>query len=150
MRRGSSAGHVAPPFRGRGLGTAVLKALEPAARELGYQVVRIDCPRANWSVYLAAGFREIADYNNNPQRTFGARSSCDLGRRRAVVLDPAGCRHGQGGDRADQPTCNGCRNAQLKDGKPSSCRIGEQADDQPNNPSDHTPRGGRDGRAPFG
>ena len=58
--------YVAPRFRGRGLGTAVLKALEPAARELGYEVVRIDCPRANWSMYLAAGYREIADYNNNP------------------------------------------------------------------------------------
>jgi GNAT superfamily N-acetyltransferase len=58
--------YVAPPFRGRGLGTAVLKAVEPAARELGYEVVRIDCQRANWPMYLAAGYRQIADYNSNP------------------------------------------------------------------------------------
>jgi GNAT superfamily N-acetyltransferase len=58
--------YVAPPFRGRGLGTAVLKAVEPAARELGYKVVRIDCQRANWPMYLAAGYRQIADYNSNP------------------------------------------------------------------------------------
>jgi GNAT superfamily N-acetyltransferase len=49
--------YVAPPFRGRGLGTAVLKAVEPAARELGYKVV---------PMYLAAGYRQIADYNSNP------------------------------------------------------------------------------------
>jgi hypothetical protein len=65
------------------------------------------------------------------------------------VPDPAGCRHGQGGDTADEPTSNGCRNAQLTDGKPSSCWIADQADDQPNNRSDHTRRGGSDGCAPF-
>jgi GNAT superfamily N-acetyltransferase len=58
--------YVAPPFRGRGLGTAVLKALEPAARELGYEVVRIDCQRSSWPMYLAAGYGEIAAYNSNP------------------------------------------------------------------------------------
>jgi GNAT superfamily N-acetyltransferase len=58
--------YVAPAFRGRGLGGAVLKALEGAARELGYEAVRIDCQRCNWPMYLAAGYREIADYNSNP------------------------------------------------------------------------------------
>jgi GNAT superfamily N-acetyltransferase len=58
--------YVAPEFRGRGFGSAVLKALEQAAEELGYEAVRIDCQRPNWPMYLAAGYREIADYNSNP------------------------------------------------------------------------------------
>ena len=58
--------YVAPEFRGRGFGAATLKALEGAAEQLGYDAVRIDCQRANWPMYLAVGYREIADYNSNP------------------------------------------------------------------------------------
>jgi GNAT superfamily N-acetyltransferase len=58
--------YVVPDFRGRGFAAAVLKALERAAEELGYEAVRIDCQRSNWPMYLAAGYRRIADYNSNP------------------------------------------------------------------------------------
>jgi GNAT superfamily N-acetyltransferase len=58
--------YVAPRFRGRGLARALLQELENAARELGHQVIRLDSTSATWPMYRAAGYREIADYNDNP------------------------------------------------------------------------------------
>ena len=58
--------YVAPEFRGRGFGAAALVALERAAEQLGYEALRIDCQCANWPRHLAAGYREIDDYNSNP------------------------------------------------------------------------------------
>jgi GNAT superfamily N-acetyltransferase len=58
--------YVVPRFRGGGLGRALLGALEDAARELGHRAVRLDSTLATWPLYLAAGYREIGDYNGNP------------------------------------------------------------------------------------
>lgn len=65
--------YVAPAGRSRGVARALLAALEDQARELGYIRVRLDTgprqPHAQ-SLYLAAGYREIADYNENPAASF--------------------------------------------------------------------------------
>jgi GNAT superfamily N-acetyltransferase len=58
--------YVAPPFRGRGLAQALLRAIEDVARDLGYRAVRLDSTAPTWSMYVAAGYREVPDYNNNP------------------------------------------------------------------------------------
>lgn len=62
--------YVAPRFRGRGLARALLLALESSARELGHQAVRLDSQSSTWPMYLAAGYREVADYNDNPHADF--------------------------------------------------------------------------------
>jgi len=65
--------YVVPGARSRGLGRALLTALEDAARELGYARARLDTgarqPGAR-ALYLSAGYREIADYNDNPYAAF--------------------------------------------------------------------------------
>jgi GNAT superfamily N-acetyltransferase len=58
--------YVAPLFRGRGLARTLLQALEDTARALGHRAVRLDSQSATWPMYRAAGYREIADYNDNP------------------------------------------------------------------------------------
>jgi GNAT superfamily N-acetyltransferase len=58
--------YVVPAFRGRGLARALIAALEDAARELGHTVMRLDSVSRTWAMYRAAGYREIADYNDNP------------------------------------------------------------------------------------
>lgn len=62
--------YVAPQFRGRGLARALLLALESSARELGHRAVRLDSQSSTWPMYLAAGYREVADYNDNPHAHF--------------------------------------------------------------------------------
>lgn len=61
---------VAPEFRGRGLARALLEALEDTARELGYRAMRLDSWAPTRQLYVAAGYREIADYNDNPEAVF--------------------------------------------------------------------------------
>ena len=65
--------YVAPEERGRGVGRALLAALEDAARSLGYTRVRLDTgakqPEAE-AMYRRAGYREIGDYNGNPFASF--------------------------------------------------------------------------------
>ena len=61
--------------------------------------------------------------------------------------DPAIRRHDQGDDTASEPTGNGCRDAELENGKPSSCCTDVEADDQPDDPPDHTSRARSDGYA---
>jgi GNAT superfamily N-acetyltransferase len=58
--------YVAPGFRGRGFAHALLAELERTARAIGHRVVRLDSTSATWPIYLAAGYRAIADYNDNP------------------------------------------------------------------------------------
>ncbi|MGZ4270074.1 MAG: GNAT family N-acetyltransferase [Solirubrobacteraceae bacterium] len=65
--------YVAPAVRGSGVGRALLGALEDVARELGYRAVRLDTGRfqpAALRMYQAAGYRPIADYNDNPYASF--------------------------------------------------------------------------------
>jgi GNAT superfamily N-acetyltransferase len=65
--------YVARDARGAGLGRALLAALEDAARDLGYSVVRLDTGRFQPSalrMYQQAGYRPIADYNGNPYASF--------------------------------------------------------------------------------
>jgi GNAT superfamily N-acetyltransferase len=58
--------YVVPQGRRRGVGRALLAALEEEARSLGFASVRLDCQRHNWPLYRAAGYVEIDDYNDNP------------------------------------------------------------------------------------
>jgi GNAT superfamily N-acetyltransferase len=58
--------YVVPRFRGRGLSLALLRALEDLARDLGHRAVRLDSTAATWPIYVAAGYREVSDYNSNP------------------------------------------------------------------------------------
>lgn len=61
--------YVAPAARGRGVGRALLARLEDEARLLGCRLARLDTGRgmvAALSLYRAAGYREIPDYNGNP------------------------------------------------------------------------------------
>jgi GNAT superfamily N-acetyltransferase len=63
---------VAPRLRGRGLGRALLDALECKAGELGCDVARLDStePLAEaMALYRSAGYVEIGDYNRNPNAT---------------------------------------------------------------------------------
>lgn len=64
---------VTPESRGSGVATALLAALEDAARELGYRVVRLDTgpkqPQAE-RMYRRAGYREIAMFNGNTIASF--------------------------------------------------------------------------------
>jgi GNAT superfamily N-acetyltransferase len=61
--------YVVPTERGRGYARLLLGALEEAARDLGYDRVRLDTgsrqPHAR-ALYESAGYREISDYNGNP------------------------------------------------------------------------------------
>ena len=62
--------YVVPQFRGRGLARALLREMEDTARDMGYQVMRLDSTSATWPIYAAAGYGEIADYNDNPHAHF--------------------------------------------------------------------------------
>jgi GNAT superfamily N-acetyltransferase len=65
--------YVVREARGRGVGRALLVALEELARDLGYAVVRLDTgakqPGAK-RMYLRAGYAEVPDYNRNPYAAF--------------------------------------------------------------------------------
>ena len=61
--------YVVPAARGRGLARVLLRALEDAAREIGYGTVRLDTgplqPHAQ-ALYESAGYRPIGNFNANP------------------------------------------------------------------------------------
>jgi GNAT superfamily N-acetyltransferase len=60
--------YVVPDARSRGAGRALLVALEQAAREIGYERVRLDAgPAQQHSIELfrRTGYAEIAPYNAN-------------------------------------------------------------------------------------
>jgi GNAT superfamily N-acetyltransferase len=65
--------YVVPAARGQGVARALLRALEEAARGLGYNVVRLDTgprqPHAQ-GLYIAEGYREVPNFNGNPVATF--------------------------------------------------------------------------------
>ena len=61
--------YVVPAARRRGVGRALLRALENAARERGYAVVRLDTgplQRGAMVLYADEGYTEIANFNANP------------------------------------------------------------------------------------
>ena len=63
---------IDPDFRGRGFGGLLLTALEDAARDLGYRIVRLDTNDVLVEairLYEAHGFRRIDRYNVNPDPT---------------------------------------------------------------------------------
>ncbi len=65
--------YVRPEARSRGLAAALLRVLEEAARDLGYDYARLDTgPKQVYAarLYRAAGYEEIAPYNDNPFACF--------------------------------------------------------------------------------
>jgi GNAT superfamily N-acetyltransferase len=65
--------YVVPAARRRGLARELLRALEDAARQLGYGVVRLDTgprqPHAQ-AMYESAGYRPIGNFNANPVASY--------------------------------------------------------------------------------
>ena len=60
---------VAPPARGQGIASALLKALEDEARRQGYAQVVLDTNMAlieAHALYRKAGYRETERFNDNP------------------------------------------------------------------------------------
>jgi ribosomal protein S18 acetylase RimI-like enzyme len=65
--------YVVPSARGRGHARALLRALEDAARDLGYATVRLDTGPQQahaQAMYEAAGYRRIGNFNANPVASF--------------------------------------------------------------------------------
>ena len=65
--------YVVPDRRGAGLSRALLIALEAAARDLGYERVRLDTgvhQAAALHLYRSAGYSDIDDYNANPYASY--------------------------------------------------------------------------------
>lgn len=65
--------YVVPEARGRGVGRALLGALEDRARSLGYTVARLDTGDEQAGarhIYVSAGYRSIHNFNGNPVATF--------------------------------------------------------------------------------
>jgi pimeloyl-ACP methyl ester carboxylesterase/GNAT superfamily N-acetyltransferase len=61
--------YVVPDARGTGVSRALLDHLEGAAREAGYQAVRLDTGAkqpASVALFSSSGYQPIADYNGNP------------------------------------------------------------------------------------
>jgi GNAT superfamily N-acetyltransferase len=64
---------VAEPARGRGVARALLEELERCARELGYEIARLDTgPRQVRAqrMYERAGYAPIENFNANPVATY--------------------------------------------------------------------------------
>ena len=63
---------VAPPARGRGLGSRLLDALEAAAAEAGKSTVRLDSNgrlSAAMAMYRRHGYRDVPRFNDDPFAT---------------------------------------------------------------------------------
>ena len=61
--------YVVPDARGTGVSRALLEHLERAARDAGYQAVRLDTGAkqpASVALFSSSGYQPIADYNGNP------------------------------------------------------------------------------------
>lgn len=75
--------YVVPEARRLGLGSALLEALEDAARELGYTVARLDTgsrqPHAE-RMYRRAGYEPIGNFNGNPVASFFGEKRLTAGR----------------------------------------------------------------------
>jgi GNAT superfamily N-acetyltransferase len=65
--------YVIPALRGRGLARELLGELERRARDLGYEVARLDTgPRQVGArrLYESEGYVKVADFNGNPVAAF--------------------------------------------------------------------------------
>jgi GNAT superfamily N-acetyltransferase len=65
--------YVIPEARGQGVARALLHALEDAARDLGYDIARLDTgPRQPHAqrMYEAEGYRPVPNFNENPVATY--------------------------------------------------------------------------------
>lgn len=61
---------VAPEFRGRGIGRALLEELHRIAAQRGCRAVRLDTSDyliAAINLYRSSGYAEVPDYNGNPK-----------------------------------------------------------------------------------
>lgn len=72
--------YVAPRARGYGVARTLLTAVESEARTMRYARVRLDTgpdqPEA-LALYRAAGYREIVDYNANPNAAYWLEKDLD-------------------------------------------------------------------------
>lgn len=63
--------YVRPAFRGKRVGLALANAVIAAAREIGYERMRLDTVPSEMAdavkIYSRLGFKEIAPYRTNPQ-----------------------------------------------------------------------------------
>jgi GNAT superfamily N-acetyltransferase len=70
--------YVVPAWRGRGVARRLLHALHDAARELGYDLARLDTgplqPGAR-GLYESEGYAKIGNFNANPVATFWGEKS---------------------------------------------------------------------------
>lgn len=74
--------YVIPPARRLGLARALLAALEDAARDLGYQIARLDTgsrqPHAQ-TFYESVGYRRVGNFNDNSAAAFHGEKRLDEG-----------------------------------------------------------------------
>ncbi len=65
--------YVVPAARGHGVARTLLRALEEAARGLGYRIARLDTgprqPHAR-GLYESEGYAATGNFNGNPVATF--------------------------------------------------------------------------------
>lgn len=74
--------YVVPDARSRGIGRALLAALEDSGRALGYRLVRLDAGLAQQhsrSLFESAGYYEIHRYNSNHIAVYFGEKSLDAG-----------------------------------------------------------------------
>jgi GNAT superfamily N-acetyltransferase len=76
--------YVVPAARRRGLARVLLRALEDAARDVGYTTVRLDTgprqPHAR-ALYESAGYRPIGNFNANPVASYWGEKRLDASAR---------------------------------------------------------------------
>ena len=72
--------YVVPQARRTGVASALLAALEGAARDLGYRIARLDTgsrqPHAQ-AFYEASGYRRVENFNDNPAAAFHGEKRLD-------------------------------------------------------------------------
>jgi|SRR5947209_4093315 len=65
--------YVVPKLRNGGIARTLIAALEDAARDIGYRVIRLDTgdkQPAALHLFRSAGYQEIDDYNGNPHASY--------------------------------------------------------------------------------